>query len=332
LARSTGVLALSAVAQGSVRPAECGSLGLSAPARTVWDESRDPERALYCDLLARGFAELRFAPRGALASADRAERLSPDRAAPALLRARALSALLDFPGAVAAFETAAQRDPKSLDEPGALRELGFALQKVGRFEDALTVYLTLAPRASLLAGTELHRRALLEGGEIALALGPRRLGDAVRLLSAAREIGGRDAREEIDAALALALERKGESEEAQAVLSEIGGASGDRMPSEQLVPIALGAEPDLRATPEDARRERPAHDPVARQGLAIRAMLEERLGRSRAALISWQAYLDESASDEPFRAQAESHIAALGKKGPAKAPIRIKTRAGGGPL
>jgi hypothetical protein len=56
---------LRAAAQASVRPRECAPLrtrGPSGAATNVWDAARDPELARYCDFLARGFAELAFAP------------------------------------------------------------------------------------------------------------------------------------------------------------------------------------------------------------------------------------------------------------------------------
>src|SRR3954466_5967526 len=85
---------LTTAAQASPRPRECrgaGALGSSADG--LWSRLRDSDAQRYCELLARGYARLRSAPKDAWLAAQAAEALVGKRPAVRVLSARALLAL-----------------------------------------------------------------------------------------------------------------------------------------------------------------------------------------------------------------------------------------------
>jgi len=219
LAAATLVLAqvTSGPAPGG-RPAECAPLAATT-ASNAWERTKYPALRHYCDLLASGAAKLSASPspeeaREAIANAAEAARLSPARAAPAILRGRALVALGQFREAVETIEAASARDPHALEDPAALFAWGRALGRVGRGADAEDAFRALLPRAAGLAPAE-RGKAEIEAGFLAQARGGAGVDQAIALFRQARR-DGQDALQVVAAlALALALDRAGERDEAR---------------------------------------------------------------------------------------------------------------------
>jgi tetratricopeptide (TPR) repeat protein len=209
---------LTAAAQVSGRPAECAPHTRTA---NRWDAARDPEVDRYCDILARGFGELPFAPDTARERADAAERVSPGHAAPAVLRGRAFAGLKDYAHAVAELERARTIDPRSLDDPGSLRDLARALARSGRGADALVAYRALGPRISLFPSVDERARTFLEAAELAFAMGSPAIDDAIAFLGEARQLGVRDLQWRVASELALALDRGGRTDEAASLALDL---------------------------------------------------------------------------------------------------------------
>lgn len=220
---------------GAARPAECG---LEAGATTnFWERAKSPQLRSYCDLLARGSAKLvglgegsrdtraasiesaRAQAQSILAIADEADKLVPRRAAPWVLKGRALLRLGQAPEALAALKEAKSRDERCLDDAVALLAWARANARSGNLEEAARAFRAALPRGPALP---LHERgaAAFEAGMTLMALGPATLDDAVAMLRQAR----RDAQDELLVAAvvaqALALDRAGQTDDARAVLVE----------------------------------------------------------------------------------------------------------------
>jgi len=285
--RSAG---LTAAAQASVRPRECAPLPFRATSRTnanVWDAARDPERGRYCDLLARGFAQLAFSPKLALETADAADRCSPGHAAPAVLRGRAFAAVKAFDRAGIEMERARSIDSRSLEEPLTLRDWARTLARTGRTADALAAYRSLGPRLSLLPSLEERAKIFLEAAELALSLDANAIDDALAFLGEARQLGVRELRFRIGSELALAMDRKGRTEEAMALAAEM---SRD---------VHKFARPSADDGPES---------------VAAAALVLERTDL-RQALLLWDQYVKAVGEGAPWIAHAERRMERLRKRG-----------------
>lgn len=206
---------------GAARPAECG-VQEGFKAANKWERAKEPNLQTYCTLLASGTAKLVNA--GALAKevpaiADEADKLLPGRAAPSVLKGRALLRLGKPKDALAALEEAKKRDERALDDPVALLAWARANARTGHFDEAAQAYRAALPRTSALSAPE-RSAASFEAGMIVMAQGPKSIEDAVAMLRQAR----REAQDSMQVAsvvaLALALDRSGQKEEAKAVLSE----------------------------------------------------------------------------------------------------------------
>ncbi len=204
----------------SGRPPECSSLlGLDA---NVWERAKSPELRQYCDLVASASSKL--SGTGAMAGAAleavrKAETLLPGRAAARALEGRALVALDQAPGAVAAFRDAATKDPHVLDDPSVLLAWARALARTGHPEEASSAYRALLPRSSSLSSEE-RASAAAQAGLVAISRGPAGLDEGVAALrDAMRQADGEAA---LIAALALALarDRGGAREEAQSLMAD----------------------------------------------------------------------------------------------------------------
>ena len=290
---------------GSARPPECAKAD-GASGTNAWERAKSPELRAYCDKLASATSQLvgtgAVSPE-VLTLAEEAAKARPEKAAPHVLRGRALARLGRHPEALAAFEEAKKRDERALEEPRALFTYAHGLARAGRHSEALPAYRSLLPRASQL---DLHERAAayVETGLLLLAQGPKDLDDALAVLRQAR----REAQESLQVlgvlALGLALERAGEPEQARALLAERGAKEPRKLE------VALS----------DARvKEVLAAGPDPGEEHALRAVLYEDADPSRAA-EGYRAYLEKSPK-KPWEAHAKKRIEALsGKRAPAARP------------
>lgn len=285
---------LSTAAQASMRPRECAPetrRGHALPSANVWDRVREPNLRTYCDLVARGFAELGTAARAALETARAAEGAAPGHAAPKVLEGRADVALGAYVEALAAFAKARALDSRALEEPGAMHALAIAQYRTGHVDDALATYRALAPRVGLLSGADRRVRVLLEAAELSMSLGPGSLDDAIALLREARKVPLREARARVLAMLALTLDRRGESTQAGELAAELarlgGGAAAAAFVNGGL---ATG------------------------EGDAALAFALERADPA-AATKAWGAYLAGRGGAGPWVEHAEHRLEALRKRG-----------------
>jgi tetratricopeptide (TPR) repeat protein len=255
------------------RPSECNFLPGERGAN-VWERAKVPELRRYCDLVASGFAKL--APGSRMVAevvqiADHADALVPGRAAPMLLKGRALCRLGRFPEARVALAAAHDRDDRALDDPAALLAWARSLEATGDALLAAGAYRTLLPRAEALSLAD-RGVAYLGAGMLAMSRGEGGLGEAIAILRQARH----ESQDLLHAAasfeLALALDRAGDSGEAVAVLAEEGPGDGARVLADPRVVDALGVA---------GRKE--VH--------ATLALVEGALGRQEKARAEWEAYV-----------------------------------------
>ncbi len=296
---------------GTARPQECakadGTSGTNA-----WERAKSPELRSYCDKLASATSQL--VGTGAVSSevltlADEAAKARPEKAAPYVLRGRALARLGRHAEALAAFEEAKKRDERALEEPRALYTYAHGLARAGRHGEALPAYRALLPRASVLDLQE-RSAAYAETGLLLLALGPTGIDDALAVLRQAR----REAHEALQVlgvlALGLALDRAGEHEQARALLAERGSKEPKKLEialSDARVKEALAAGPD----PGELH--------------ALLGALYEDADSAR-AVEAYKAYLEKSPK-KPWEAHAKKRIEALaGKRGPAKPSATAKPK------
>ena len=206
---------------GAARPAECG-VQEGFRAANKWERAKEPNLQSYCTLLASGTAKL--VNGGALAKevpaiADEADKMLPGRAAPSVLKGRALLRLGKPKEALAALDEARKRDDRALDDPVALLAWARANARTAHFEEAAQAYRAALPRTSALSTPE-RSAASFEAGMIVMAQGAKGIDDSVAMLRQAR----REAQDAMQVAsvvgLALALDRAGQKEESKAVLAE----------------------------------------------------------------------------------------------------------------
>lgn len=290
---------LPAAAQASMRPRECApetKRGRALPSPNVWDRVREPNLRRYCDLVARGFAELGTAARSARETAQIAEEVSPGHAAPKVLEGRADVALGAYVEALAAFAKARSIDSRVLEEPSAMHDLAIAQYRTGHASDALATYRALAPRVGLLAGADRRVRVLLEAAELSMSLGPGSLRDAIALLREARQVPLREARPRVLAMLALALDREGESTQASELAAEL---------------VRLGGETAAAAFTNVGL--------ATGEGDAALALALEGTDPA-AATRAWEAYLAGRGGEGPWAEHAKRRIEALRRRGKGDAP------------
>lgn len=206
---------------GAARPAECG-VQEGFRAANKWERAKEPNLQSYCALLASGTAKL--VNTGALAKdvpaiADEADKLLPGRAAPSVLKGRALLRLGKASEALVVLSEARTRDDRALDDPVALLAWARANARTGHFEEAAQAYRAALPRTSALAAAE-RSAASFEAGMVVMAQGPKAVDDAVAMLRQARREAQDSMQTASVVALALALDRSGQKDEARAVLAE----------------------------------------------------------------------------------------------------------------
>ncbi|CAN5915200.1 hypothetical protein BH11MYX4_BH11MYX4_54350 [soil metagenome] len=287
---------------GAARPAECG-MQEGFKAANKWERAKEPNLQSYCSLLASGTAKLVNA--GALAKdvpaiADEADKLLPGRAAPSVLKGRALLRLGKPAEALRALEEARSRDDRALDDPVALLAWARANARTGHFDEAAQAYRAALPRTSALSAPE-RSAASFEAGMIVMAQGPKAIDDAVAMLRQAR----REAQDALQigavVGLALALDRAGQKEEAKAVLAER---------------VRDGAKPVLK----DPRvLDALADAGVAHEGDALAATALE-ASDPAAARESWRRYLEGPGGKGPWGDHARAHEGAAGTRPKGNAP------------
>jgi tetratricopeptide (TPR) repeat protein len=296
-------IALVIVAQASgagwstARPAECSSIAADQRgASNVWERAKSPELRRYCDLLASGAAKLaggagaQVVAREVIAIADEADRAIPGRAAPSILRGRALARLGRYADALAALEQGRDRDDRALDDPAALLAWARMLARAGKTTEAADAYRALLPRASTLTLAD-RGAACIESGMLASARGPSGIDDAVAVLRQARRDSQEATQTAAILALALALDRSGERDEARAVLA-------DRVRG------------DPRATLNDPRvRDMLANAGAAPEAEAMAALALE-ASDPPGAREAWKAYLDAGGAKGPWADHARAHESA----------------------
>ena len=264
------------------RPVECNALAGERGAN-VWERAKIPELHRYCELVASASAKL--APGSHLVAevvrlADQADALVAGRAAPLLLKGRALCQLGRFPEARAALASASGRDDHALDDPAALLAWARALEATGDALGAQLAYRTLLPRAEVLPLSD-RGVAYLGAGMLAMSLGPSAVGEAVAVLRQARHASQDLLRVASTFALALALDRSGDADEAAAVLADEGARDAARALADPRVVAALGVS---------GRKD--VHAMVAL------AMTDS--GRRDAARAEWRAYRAENGDAGPW--------------------------------
>jgi tetratricopeptide (TPR) repeat protein len=272
-----------------VRPTECNVLPGERGAN-VWERAKVPQLRLYCDLVASAAAKLTPASRlipDVVRLADQAEALVPGRAAPMLLKGRALCQLGRYPEGLVALRAAHARDEGALDDPAALLAWAQALEATGDTGAARDAYRTLLPRAEALPLAD-RAIAYLGAGALAMSFGPGGLGEALAILRQAR----RESQDLLHAAatfaLALALDRAGNAGEAAAVLTEAGTGDVVNVMGDPRVVEAIGAS---------GRRE------IA----AIEALALDVGGKRAAARSAWQAYQLAAGSAGVWAPHARAH-------------------------
>jgi tetratricopeptide (TPR) repeat protein len=280
---------------GAARPAECG-VQEGFKAANKWERAKEPNLQSYCTLLASGTAKL--VNGGALAKdvpgiADEADKLLPGRAAPSVLKGRALLRLGKPQDALAALEEAKKRDERALDDPVALLAWARANARTGHEGDAAQAYRAALPRTSALSTPE-RSAASFEAGMIVMAQGPNAVDDAVAMLRQAR----REAQDAMQFAsvvgLALALDRSGQKEEAKAVLAE--RVRSDAKP--------ILADPRITDALADAG--------VARERDALLATALE-VTEPAAAREAWHRYIEGPGGKGPWGDHARAHEGAPAK-------------------
>lgn len=289
-------------AWSSARPPECAPLD-GGKANNIWERTKAPELRRYCDLLASGASKLAGSAamaRDVVTIADEADRLLAGKAAPAVLRGRALTQLGDHAEAYKSLADAKSRDERALDDPHALLAWARVLVRTGHQVEAADAYRALLPRASMLTLAD-RSAASLEAGLLAMTRGPSALDEAVSIFRQSVRDSQDIAQIVSVLSLALALDRAGEKDEARAMLAE--RAHGDPRPV-----LASTRAKDLLG---------PAGAPETAALAAIALEVSDPPG----ARMEWQRYLDAApAGKTPWVDHARAHVAALsGKKAPGNA-------------
>jgi tetratricopeptide (TPR) repeat protein len=257
----------------------------AARAGDFWERVRSPHlRAYRARVLAgrEALAESRF--EAAVAEAEAAVALDPDRAAAYVLRARALVAAggPGAPGAVEAVRDAVARDPGAFDEPSDVEaatraaalagDLALATQVLGRAVSRMPQSARQRPRFFLLLG------------DLLLARGPEHVREAIVALREAQGTSADD-RARARLGLALALRRAGRGLEAQLVVADL-------VVQPHLVESTLGGDRALLPLTEVAARA---------------AIAQEVVGDVAAAAERWRR----AAEGGPWAAQARAEADAL---------------------
>ncbi|WP_437952999.1 tetratricopeptide repeat protein [Sorangium sp. So ce296] len=355
-----GELVAAAAAAG--RPPECSARSSRAIARgpTVWERARAPELPRYCDLLARGQAQLGSNPEAAREAARLADQLLPGHAAPQVLLARAALALGSPEDAARAFDRARGIDPRSVEDPHTMHDLARSLARTGKHDEAIAIYRALVPRIDLLGTADQRALVLLEAAHLSMAAagaaakppsgaaaqGARGdLDEAIAYLREARQRAQTQLARDVTLSLALALDRAGDKAQADAALdgeAADAGAGGD--PRAQAAARARAEAARARAA--DHRAEAAARAADQHAGAAAREHAADDLASAAARLRSLdylavpedRLALEALALERTMTAAAiarwEAYLAGAGGQGPwaaaARARLDALRRGGGG--
>ncbi|AUX48757.1 hypothetical protein SOCE26_102980 [Sorangium cellulosum] len=344
--QGSGDLVAAAAAAG--RPPECSARSSRAIARgpSVWERARSPDLPRYCDLLARGQAQLGGSAEAAREAARQADQLLPGHAAPQVLLARAALALGSPEDAARAFARARQIDPRSVEDPHTLHDLARTLARTGQRGEAIAIYRALVPRIDLLATADQRALVLLEAAHLSMAAAggapasppagaasapppagstpaspPAEgagagLDEAIAYLREARHRAQTQLARDVTLSLALALDRAGDRAQADAALEGAAAA------------VEAGAARAIDAHAGAAAREHAADDAAGAAArlrtvdylaspddrLALEALALERTAAA-AAIERWEAYLSGAGGRGPWAASARARLDALRKVG-----------------
>jgi tetratricopeptide (TPR) repeat protein len=291
------LLAGSALAMQVSSTAEC--LGRSGTfGSNVWERAKAPELGPYCDLLAKGSAKLANPTHIAtdvVALAEQADALMPGRAAPLVLRGRALTRIGKYPEAMAAFAEAKSRDGSALEDPVALLAWARVLAYVGRSVEAHDAYRALLSRVSSLTLAE-RGQAYVGAGMVAMSLGPPSIDESVAVLREARKNSQDVVQRVASLALAMALDRAGEPAEAAQILAE--------RPREDSAALLVDPAATAAMGPSGY---------VERSALLAFALEASDPARARS---SWQTFLEGPGGAGPWVDHARKHLAKLGAPAP----------------
>lgn len=287
------VSSLAQAGLGGARPLECGSQDGNR-GHNRWERAKEPNLGRYCALLASGTSKL--VSEGALlrdvpAIADEAEKLLPNRAAPAVLRGRALLRLGQPAEARKALEHARARDARAFDDPAALLAWARANGRMGQLAEATRAYRTVLPRTSVLSMAD-RASAAFEAGLLLMASGPKDIDGCIAMLRQAQHQSQDALRFAAHIAVALALQRSGKDAEVRGILAEHLG--------EDAVPLLKDA----------GVREALADSGVAYESDSLLAVAQT-LTDPAAARESWQKYLDGPGGKGPWADHARASLRAL---------------------
>jgi len=288
---------LVAAAAASGRPPECTPVARNVHRMSnVWAQARVPELRKYCFALSRAHARLHTDPAGALTAAKAAEAVLGGRAAPQVVMARAALREGRVNDALAAFDEALKRDPRSIEQPAAMHDLARARLESGQLRAALEAYRVLVPRASLLSSRTLRARVLLEAAHASMAQGAttggdrkRGLDEALAYLREASRDGHHALRQDVALSLTLTLERAGRSAQADAILNEQRGTSH----------WARRHQAPYLANPDDLHW--------------LRALAQQ-ADNPGAAAEHYQAYLDSPSGSGAYAAIAQARLRTLRRR------------------
>lgn len=317
----TGELIAAAAASG--RPRECISTTRRGLAKgpTVWQRARQPNLQPYCDLVAKAHAQLSSDPESARASAKKADKTLPGRAAPKVMLGRAALALGSADDAAKLFEEARRRDPRSLEHPLTMHDFAKALVKTKQRAQALQVYRALVPRISLLSSDTRRVEVLLEAAHVSMAeqgsrppgavappapaapgpAKPALFDEAIAYLREARRLPVTQLSGDVLLSLALVLDRTGRSAQADAVLAEAQRVGA------KLVKDA----PDYLS------------DPADRLALAALAAHSSNPSEARA---TWNEYLAGPAGTGPWADAARARLGTVRAEKRTRKPRRRRPR------
>ncbi len=247
----------------------------TAHAGDFWDEVREPGLRAFRLATTRAQSALtshRFSV--ALASADQAIALIPDRGLPHAIRAQALGETGRHAESAAAYHRALSLDEDVLDDLTLGARAGELLARAGDLELAATILSDVADR---MPRSPTRRLTFTLYADVLLARGPEHLQDAIRAFRyAMRDSPIVDTRAHLG--LALALLRQGEREHALELARRVAG-SGRLATVLSSLPLPEGEQ-------------------MARRALALEA-----IGDPTGARESW-----ERAATGPWEAHARSML------------------------
>ena len=231
-------------------------------------------------------------PGAAREAASLAAEVLPGYAAPLVLAARANVRLQEFALALNAFQKARAIDPRSAEEPVALRDLALAQKHSGSIEAAAATYRILIPRLDLLPTTEDKALVLVEYAAISMSKhgDNLELGEAVATLSRARSLPPTRSSPIVLGLLALALDRASSTGEAAEVLDALRRSNSVSLLA-SLAPSSLDFLVDTN------------------EWNAVIALAFEQENKAQ-AIATWERYI-EGKPDEPYLAHARTHLGAL---------------------